>query len=84
MEPKLKYATIQWWPRFGYFTTVTLIKSSFANSTMSANFMPFFVSNISYSPTDLSLLKEFSKLFNSIQWRPNFHQFTIITVCTKL
>ena len=42
MEPKLKYSTIQWWPRFGYFTTVALIKSSCANSTMSANFMPFF------------------------------------------
>ena len=41
MEPKLKYATIQWWPRFGCFTTA-LIKSKGTISTMSANFMPFF------------------------------------------
>ena len=33
MEQKLKNTTIQWWPRFGYFTTVALIKSSCANST---------------------------------------------------
>ena len=34
---------------------------SCANSTSSANFRDFFVHGISYRPTDLSLLKEFSK-----------------------
>ena len=61
MEPRLEYATIQWWPRFGYFTTVALIKSSCTNSTMTANFMPFCVSDISYRPPELSLVKQFSK-----------------------
>ena len=64
MEPKLKYATIQWCPSFGCFTTVALIKFSCANSTISANFMPFFVSDISYRPTDLPIVKEFLKLFS--------------------
>ena len=32
-----------------------------ANSTSNANFRIFFVHGISYRPTDLSLLKEFSK-----------------------
>ena len=62
MEPKLKYAIMQWWPRFGYFSTVVLIESSCADSTISANLLPFFVSDISFRPTELSLLKEFSKL----------------------
>ena len=50
------------WPSFGYFSTVILVNFSCANSTTSANFMPFFVHGISFTPTDLSLLKGFSKI----------------------
>ena len=40
---------------------MTIVKSCWHNFTQSAYFMIFFVSSISYRPTDLSLLKEFSK-----------------------
>ena len=43
------------------FTTVAIVKLCCHNFTQIANFMIFFVSTISYRPTDLSLLKEFSK-----------------------
>ena len=43
------------------FTTVAIVKLCCHNFTQIANFMIFFVSAISYRPTDLSLLKEFSK-----------------------
>ena len=49
------------WPSFGYFNTVIYVNFGFAKSTTSANFRNFFVHGISYRPTDLSLLKEFSK-----------------------
>ena len=57
--------------------TVIQVNFSFANSTLSANFRIFFVSGISDGPTDLSLLKGFSKKksldkmcsnHNSVQW----------------
>ena len=41
--------------------TMTIVKSCWHNFTQSAYFKCFFVSSISYRPTDLSLLKEFSK-----------------------
>ena len=40
---------------------------------MSANFRPYFVPDISYWPTDLSLLKGFSKNFNFEDFH-NFHE----------
>ena len=43
------------------FTTMAIVKLCCHNFTQIANFMIFFVSTISYRPTDLSLLKEFSK-----------------------
>ena len=43
------------------FTTVAIVKLCCHNFTQIANFMILFVSTISYRPTDLSLLKEFSK-----------------------
>ena len=43
------------------FTTVAIVELCCHNFTQIANFMIFFVSTISYRPTDLSLLKEFSK-----------------------
>ena len=43
------------------FTTVAIVKLCCHNFTQIANFVIFFVSSISYRPTDLSLLKEFSK-----------------------
>ena len=43
------------------FTTVAIVKLCCHNFTQNPNFMIFFVSTISYRPTDLSLLKEFSK-----------------------
>ena len=49
------------WPSFGYFSTVIKVNFSCKNSTTSANFRSFFVHGISYTPTDLSLLKGFSK-----------------------
>ena len=44
-----------------YVCTMAIVKSCWHNFTQSAYFMIFFVSSISYRPTDLSLLKEFSK-----------------------
>ena len=41
--------------------TIAIVKLCWHNFTQSAYFMIFFVSSISYRPTDLSLLKEFSK-----------------------
>ena len=43
------------------FSTVAIVKLCCHNFTQIANFVIFFVSSISYRPTDLSLLKEFSK-----------------------
>ena len=43
------------------FTTVAIVNLCRHNFTQIANFVIFFVSSISYRPTDLSLLKEFSK-----------------------
>ena len=48
-------------PLVSNFTTVAIVKLCCHNFTQIANFMIFFVSTISYRPTDLSLLKEFSK-----------------------
>ena len=48
-------------PLVSNFITVSIVKLCCHNFTQIANFMIFFVSNISYRPTDLSLLKEFSK-----------------------
>ena len=44
-----------------YVHTMTIEKSYWHNFTQSAYFMIFCVSSISYRPTDLSLLEEFSK-----------------------
>jgi hypothetical protein len=53
------------WPSYCYFTT-------------SAKFRSFFVHGISYTPTDLSLLKGFSKNFSF----EDFHNFQEIpTLC---
>ena len=41
---------------------MTIVKSCWHNFTQSAYFIIFFVSSISYRHTDLSLLKEFSKI----------------------
>ena len=49
------------WPWTGNLCTMTIVKFCWHNFTQSAYFMIFFVSSISYRPTDLSLLKEFSK-----------------------
>ena len=49
-------------PLVSNFTTVAIVKLCCHNFTQIANFMIFFVSTISYRPTDLSLLKEFSKM----------------------
>ena len=81
MEPKLKYATIQWWPKFGCFTTIAFINSSCTNSTMSANFITFVVSDIIYRPTEYLSIKIIFNTFlvlkiPSVQWWLNFHQFT--------
>ena len=47
-----------------YISTRRLVGSTDqANSTTSANFRSFFVHSISYTPTDLSLLKGVSKIF---------------------
>ena len=43
---------------------MTIVKLCCHNFTQIANFMNFFVSTFSYGPTDLSLLKEFSKNVN--------------------
>ena len=48
-------------PLVGNFTTVGIVKLCCHKFTQIANFMIYFVSTISYRPTDLSLLKEFSK-----------------------
>ena len=48
-------------PLVNNFTTVAIVKLCCHNFTQIANFIIFFVSTISYRPTDLSLLKEFSK-----------------------
>ena len=48
-------------PLVSNFTTVAIVKLCCHDFTQIANFMIFFVSTISYRPTDLSLLKEFSK-----------------------
>ena len=48
-------------PLISNLTTVAIVKLCCHNFTQIANFMIFFVSTISYRPTDLSLLKEFSK-----------------------
>ena len=49
------------WPLNSNLCTMTIVKLCWHNFTKSAYFMIFFVSCISYRPTDLSLLKEFSK-----------------------
>ena len=46
-------------PLISNFTTVAIVK--FPQFHTNSNFMISFVSTISYRPTDLSLLKEFSK-----------------------
>ena len=46
------------------FITMTIVKLCCHNVTQSAHFMIFSVSSISYRPTELSLLKEFSKNVN--------------------
>ena len=48
-------------PLVSNFTNVAIVKLCCHNFTQIANFMIFFVSTISYRPTDLSLLKECSK-----------------------
>ena len=48
-------------PLISNFITVAIVKLCCHNLQI-ANFMIFFVSTISYRPTDLSLLKEFSKI----------------------
>ena len=48
-------------PLSSNLTTVAIVKLCCHNFTQIANFVIFFVSSISYRPTDLSLLKEFSK-----------------------
>ena len=48
-------------PLVSNFTTVAIVKLCCHNFTQIANFVIFFVSSISYRPTDLSFLKEFSK-----------------------
>ena len=48
-------------PLVSNFTTVAIVKLCCHSFTQIANFMISFVSTISYRPTDLSLLKEFSK-----------------------
>ena len=48
-------------PLISNLTTVAIVKLCCHNFTQIANFVIFFVSSISYRPTDLSLLKEFSK-----------------------
>ena len=44
-------------PLVSNFTTVAIVKLYCHNFTQIANFMIFFVSTISYRPTDLSLIK---------------------------
>ena len=51
-------------PLVSNFDSVAIVKLCCHNFTQIANFMIFFVSAISYRPTDLSLLKEFSKNVN--------------------
>ena len=51
-------------PLISNFTTMAIVKLCCHNFTQSAYFMIFFASSISYRPTDLSLLKEFSKNFS--------------------
>ena len=48
-------------PLVSNFSTMAIVKLCCHNFTQIANFVIFFVSSISYRPTDLSLLKEFSK-----------------------
>ena len=48
-------------PLISKFTTMAIVKLCCHNFTQSAYFMIFCVSSISYRPTYLSLLKEFSK-----------------------
>ena len=48
-------------PLVSNFSTMAIVKLCCHNFTQIANLMIFFVSTISYRPTDLSLLKEFSK-----------------------
>ena len=55
------------WP----FSTVIQVNFSSANSTTSENFGSFFVHGISYTPTDISLLKVISKNFSF----EDFHNF---------
>ena len=47
------------WPWTSNLCTMTIVKLCWHNFTQSAYFMIFFVSSISYRPTDLSLLKIF-------------------------
>ena len=49
------------WPWTSNLCTMTIVKLCWHNFTQSAYFMTFFVSSISYRPTDLSLLRELSK-----------------------
>jgi hypothetical protein len=73
---------------------MTIVKSCWHNFTQSAYFMISFVSSISYRPTDLSLLTEFSKnvsfwkfyIFHQIfpnrgLWIGNFTTKTIVKLC---
>ena len=48
-------------PLVSNFTNVAVVKLGCHNFTKIANFMIFFVSTISFRPTDLSLLNKFSK-----------------------
>ena len=48
-------------PLVSNFTTEAIVTLCCHNFTQITNFMIFFVSTISYRPTDLSLLKEFPK-----------------------
>ena len=73
------------WRSLGYFNTVIEVKLSCANSAYRANFRTFFVHVIYFRPTDLSLIKRFSKkkvlmifiiLFEGNcpgQWSMNYH-----------
>ena len=62
-------------PLISNLCTMTIVKLCCHNFTLSAYFMIFSVSSISYRPTDLSLLKEFSK--NVSFWKFYiFHQIS--------
>ena len=64
-------------PLLSNFTTVAMVKLCCHNFTQIANFMIFFVSTISYRPTDLSLLIEFSKnvILKILHFSSNFSHY---------